>query len=209
MAKDFWTIPRLWHGDTCAIIGGGPSAKDIAIEDLRPVRVIAVNMAFRLADWFDVAFYGDPQFPHRYGQGIERYPGLVVTVREEHIGRPGIKVVQRSLLTGLSKDPRRLMWNLNSGSCAINLATLLGAGKIILIGFDMQKVEGRNNYHDHYAKDNPTMDYGRPLGCFPAIARDLDALGVSCINTCLTSAIEVFPKMTLEEALATKGVVTC
>jgi len=57
-----WRVPRLWPGGECFILGGGPSLKDVDMSRLKGHRVIAVNNAFKLADWIDVMFFGDPRW---------------------------------------------------------------------------------------------------------------------------------------------------
>ena len=205
LSNKYWSIPQIWDGDTVIIIGGGPSLTGFDARQLDGRRVIAVNCAFRLGQ-FDVMFYGDPQWPELYGKGLDDFGGLKVTVREEHLGRPGIKVLFREAhAMGLSRKPAVLHWNLSSGACAINLATLLGAGKIILLGFDMRQVDGRNNYHRDYMYKDGTHasvgNYEAMRNRFPAIARDLEKMNIPCINACPDSEIECFSKCAIEEAL--------
>lgn len=200
-----WTIPRIWDGDTVAIIGGGPSLIGFDPLLLKGKRVIAVNSAFRLGQ-FEFCFYGDLRWTEDFGHGIESFKGIVVTTREEHLKR-NVRVVRREPdMAGLSKRPELLHWNESSGACAINLATLLGAGKLILLGFDMKRVNGRNNFHEDYFRPDgthaPVGDYEKMRGRFPAIAADLEQLGIECVNACPDSAIQCFPKCTIEEALA-------
>lgn len=187
------------------IIGGGPSLTDFDARCLSGRRVIAVNCAFRLGQ-FDVMFYGDPQWPDLYGKGLDEFGGLKVTVREEHQNRPDVRVVFREPhLLGLSKNPEKLHWNLSSGACAINLATLLGAGKIVLLGFDMQQKGGQNNYHRDYVHADGTHaavgNYDLMRNRFPAIAADLEKLNIPCVNACPDSAIECFPKCAVSEVV--------
>lgn len=205
MHSKYWSIPQVWSGDTVFVIGGGPSLAGFDSRVLDGRRVIAVNCAFRLGQ-FDVMFYGDPLWPDLYGKGLEDFGGLKITVREEHLNRPGIRVVFREAhAMGLSTKPAVLHWNLSSGACAINLATLLGAGKIVLLGFDMQQKNGHNNYHrDYLHKDGTHASVGNyevMRNRFPPIARDLEKLNIPCINACPDSAIDCFPKCTIEEAV--------
>lgn len=196
----------MWEGETVFIIGGGPSLTGFDAGCLIDRRVIAVNCAYRLGQ-FDMMFYGDPLFPSHFGQDLPKFGGLKVTVREEHVDRPGTLVVLRQgHAHGLSTKPDLVHWNLSSGACAINLATLLGAKKIVLLGFDMHPVDGRNNWHNHYIMPDGSHaavgDYDRMAGRFPAIARDLEQMGVPCINACPSSSLDCFPKCTIEEAVA-------
>ncbi|UCE65938.1 MAG: hypothetical protein JSU85_13955 [Candidatus Zixiibacteriota bacterium] len=205
MENNFWRAVKIWDGDDVFILGGGPSLKllDIDIGLLKNHRVVAVNCAYRLGQ-FEAMFFGDRQWLIDHGDGLADFGGLKVTIIKDHIGKPGIKVLKRdNSKYGISTDPGVLRWNYNSGACAINLAVLLGAGRIILLGFDMRKVEGRYNYHDEYSKPlKKNHDpYSRFLKSFPAIARDLKELGIECLNATPGSALTEFPIVELEDVI--------
>lgn len=192
----FWKVPKLWPDATCFILGGGPSLSNIDIEKLRGRRVIAVNNAYQLGDFIDVLFYGDCRWYGLHKKQLLDFAGLKVTVCPQHINQPGIKVVKRrNNIVGLSRDNYLLAWNLSSGACAINLAVHFGVRKIVLLGFDMHKVDGKKNWHeDHPGSNNPKHDpYGRFLKRFPAIANALTRFNVECVNATPGSALECFP----------------
>lgn len=205
-----WTIPRIWDGTECFILGGGPSLNAVDVEQLRGRHVIAVNNAFKIAMWADAMFYGDlkwPTFgrPVPHGQLLLQFAGLKVTSVEKHEGKPGIKAVRRfGKSYGISRNPGYLTWNKSSGASAINLAVLLGAGRIVLLGYDMHKIGGECNWHqEHPNHNNPKKNpYEGFLEPFPAIARDLKAMGVECVNATPGSALTEFPIITPEEAIA-------
>jgi hypothetical protein len=76
--------------------------------------------------------------------------------------------------------------------------------KIVLIGFDMQPVNGHHNWHSYYPDNDVrshTDDYDRFVGPFDLIARGLDDAGVECVNATPGSALRAIPIMTPEEAL--------
>ena len=154
-------------------------------------------------------FFGDPRWIEEYGRGIENFSGLRVTIRHHYLRHVGIRVVTYDgNIMGLSRDPATLAWNGNSGAAAINLATLLGAGRLILLGFDMRRIEGRINYHSEYPEKGPGFDpFERFLSRFPAIARDLEDMKIPAVNATPfidgqpLSALNVFPRIPLEEAL--------
>lgn len=165
--------------------------------------MIAVNCAYKLGQ-FEAMFYGDRHWLREHGRGLLDFGGLKVTIIKDHIGTPGIKVVMRDNKNyGVSTDPAVLRWNHNSGGCAINLAVLLGAGRIILLGFDMRKIGPRYNYHNEYPRPRKKNHdpYPRFLKTFPDIARDLKQLGIECINATPGSALTAFPIVKLEDVL--------
>lgn len=212
---EFWKAPRLYPGETIVVLGGGPSLKSLDFSLLRGRRVIAVNCAFRLGKW-DACFFGDRAFVQRTAPDLKDWPGLVVTRAEEYLLTPWVKVLKQKIeyrpgndwpfdVDGITTDPTEICWNRSSGGAAINLAVHFGAGKIILLGFDMQTVDNQHNWHNFYSDNDVqahTDDYRKFTGPMEAVARDLDKLGIPCINATPGSALGAFPITTPEEALS-------
>jgi len=202
-SQDLWRVPKLWPGGECFILGGGPSLRDVDINQLRGRRVIAVNNAYKLGDWIDVLFFGDRRWWHWHKDALLNFAGLKVTTCEHHLDKPGIKVVKRrNSPFGISTDPGILIWNLSSGACAINLAFHFGVKRIVLLGFDMQKSGDKHNWHDDYGPRHSGFNpYPRFMRRFSNIAADLKRYNVECLNATPDSAITVFPRVKLEDLL--------
>jgi hypothetical protein len=173
--------------------------------------VVAVNNAYgdRLAKnkyeprpWVDALFFGDCRWYPWHKEALLRFGGLKVTTCEKLDGEPGIKVIsKRGPRRGLSKHQGQIVWNKSSGACAINLATLLGAKRIVLLGFDMKTDEAGNaNWHEDHPtrrpKEPPYPHFMRP---FPTIANDAREMGVEILNATPGSALTLFPFVDLEE----------
>lgn len=200
--KRLWIAPKIWPGNECYILGGGPSLKEFDIKRLRGKRIIAVNMAYKFADWIDVLYFGDCRWLRTNAEGLNKFAGLKITTCGQYVGKPGIKVISKINTPGLSTDPKNVVWNLSSGACAINLATHFGVKKIILLGFDMHAINDKHHWHEYYEriKKNAKHDpYNRFMGKFGAIAKSLKTMGVECVNACSDSSLEVFPKIALED----------
>ena len=173
--------------------------------------VIAVNNSYIRAPFAEAMFFGDERWlniapktadgtpgpTHR--ELLRGFGGLKITVREELFDEPGIHVVRRyTSQHGISQDQGTLVWNRNSGGCAINLAFHLGARKIVLLGYDMRKVDGQHNYHtDHPKEDNPDPNYNvyedqfiRP---FESIMSDARKFGLEIVNATPGSALKWVP----------------
>lgn len=77
---------------------------------------------------------------------------------------------------------------------------LFGAKRLLLIGFDMRRVNGLQHFFgSHPGAMNKDSDYPVWVRYFDAIARDLKEMGVEVINCSPASALYQFPKMRLEE----------
>ena len=175
-----WTVPRMWDGGECWIIGGGPSIPKqfgvpddiidaVANKELPPSayspymtsihdkHVIGVNMAFRLGDWVDICFFGDRGWFFANRKELAEFPGLKVTCNANMSGSKYdseyVKYLPRDKnhAKGISTNPKRVSWNANSGAAAISVAIHTGATRIILLGFDMSLGEGhKQHWHGLY-----------------------------------------------------------
>ncbi len=203
-----WSVPRLWPGATIACLGGGPSLNRDQVDCLRGrARVIAVNDAYKLAPWAEVLYACDWRWWLKH-DGVPGFKGLKVTLSNSrgHLDAyPDIKVVENTGTEGLERDPRGLRTGRNGGYQAINLAVHLGAKRILLLGYDMKADrQGRTHWFGDHA-DWPTrasVFAGVMLPQFTKLASELEALGVAVVNCTPGSALDVFAKVPLEQALA-------
>lgn len=111
--------------------------------------------------------------------------------------------IEGAWLSGLGRT--RLHFGGNSGYQAVNLAFLFGATRIVLLGFDMQRTDGKvhffgiHPYHRTEA-DGPTAsllaDWANK---FNDLAADLKAEGVEVINASRSTALRCFERKDIEE----------
>lgn len=92
----------------------------------------------------------------------------------------------------------------NSGYQAINLAYLWGARAIVLLGLDCKAApDGRAHWFgQHAAPLNARQLYDNWQVRFKPLADDLARLGVPVLNASRTTALDCFPRVALEAALA-------
>lgn len=106
---------------------------------------------------------------------------------------------------GLSLDPLRINQGGNSGHQALNLAVLFGCNPIVLVGFDMRLGPGgeKHFYPDHReGLSNPDhMACMRWAVRFRLTVPDLKRAGVTVLNASRRTALDCFPRVTLDEAL--------
>lgn len=98
----------------------------------------------------------------------------------------------------------KLHFGSNSGYQAVNLAYLLGAPKIILLGYDMQRdgeqVHFFGNHPYHKPGGGPTDSLMQDwCNNFVALARDLKNEDVEVINATRKTALTAFDRLPLEE----------
>lgn len=225
-----WSVPNIWQGERCWIIGGGPSvatqfnippglvhavregktgisAYSPYMAALHGEHVIGVNGAYKLGSWLDVCFFGDKDWYFANNKELEEWPGLVVGCAE-FLALPGFEYLPvKHLLKeprkyyGISAHPQRVCWNHNSGAAAISLAHHMGCKQIILLGFDMcLNNEGAGHWHNMYA-NKTDMPFHRHLVGFARIAKDAKELGIELLNASPNSAIKELKKVCVNELL--------
>jgi len=96
---------------------------------------------------------------------------------------------------GLSKTA--LGWNANTGASALNLALILGASTVYLLGFDMF---GGNWHPNPLDKPKQTI-YDRMMKNFKIVAQQLPKVFPDCkvFNVTNDSKLEIFPKIGFNE----------
>ena len=103
----------------------------------------------------------------------------------------GITAIEGCRVKGLGKD--KLHFNSNSGAQAINLAYLLGATRIILLGYDMGAT-GNSHWFGSHPKALRNGNYTNYVADFNRLADDLKREGVEVINCTRQTALTQFKR---------------
>lgn len=194
------SVPRLWPGSTIVCLASGPSlTADDAAYVCGRARAIAINTTYLRAPWADVLYACDWKW-WSWHQGAPTFQGLKYALQPGAERWPGVQVLRNTGREGLELDPAGLRTGRNSGYQAINLAVHLGAARILLLGYDMQRTGGREHWHPAHP-DASQGQYGRFLQMFPTLVEPLAAVGVEIINCTRETALTCFPRMPLREAL--------
>ena len=225
LAEHFWTAPRIWPDQTVFIIGGGPSLQDFDWNLIKQYRCIGCNDAYQLGDWVDVCCFGDAPWYHIHYKekldsqdrgiipGLESFNGLIVTCHPEFHDNSNVRCMLRKP-RGFSVRPFEVAWNCNTGSASINLAYHLGAKRAVLLGFDMGfDKDNKSNWHynikdPEQIKTNPHV-FEKFQDWLPYMEKERQAkVGdtFKILNATPNSALEVFPKVKLEDVLAEEKV---
>jgi hypothetical protein len=202
------TVPKLWRGETFALLGSGPSlTEDDVARVCGRARVIAINTGYQIAPWADVLYACDAKWWH-WHQGVPKFPGLKYSMSPDPVPYPDVRILRDTGLVGLELDPTGLRSGRNSGYQAINLAVHLGAARILLLGYDLSVApNGRTHWHPDHPDDGfPPSPYAAMLECFPTLVDPLAAIGVSIVNCTRRTALQCFPCAALEDALARREV---
>ena len=211
-----------WDGETIVCIASGPS---LCAEDLEAVReaveagqarAITTNATAFSAPWASVHYGSDAKWwTFHLPDGRLMFEDVRARCRGEpwttsggthrHLGRQGMRFVRGiSQQTGLSRKPGAIHFGGNSGHAAIGLAYHFGAGRIILLGYDMQRTGGESHHHGDHPKG-----LGNPGGGilsvwakrYGALAEDLRRARVPTVNASRETALQCFPRAPIVEAL--------
>lgn len=204
-------VERLWPESTVVCLGSGPS---LTVDDVNAcrgrARVIAIKDTYQLAPWADALYCGDEIWWQHCGEQTRTFAGLRFGLVSPHEHRWVEMLeqleVHRLLLgsgSGIESDARRLATGGHSGHQAMNLAAHLGARTIVLLGYDMKPAaSGQVHFFTERAyqsKKRPPYEW---LANFASMVAPFERLGVRVLNATRETALTVFPRVTLEEALA-------
>lgn len=183
----YWPVPPEWTGDTCVILGGGPSLASVDFRALHRTgyRVIAINDAFRWAQWADVLYFCDQRWwDKRSQEACAAFTGKHIITLENRIY--GVRRMRNTGELGLETDPAGLRHGHNSGFQAINLAVHFGVSRIILCGYDM-RARGEQTHAIDGVRSQNAADFDRllhdtMLPAFDSLVDPLAAAGVEVRN---------------------------
>jgi hypothetical protein len=114
----------------------------------------------------------------------------------------GLNLVAGKDGEGFSFDPEVIHYGSNSGFQAINLAILMGATRIVLVGFNLGHVDGKKHFFgDHPRGLRNTHSYSNFLRAFNRAAKLLP-LHIQILNATPNSALTCFPRISLDDALS-------
>lgn len=209
-------IPKEFDGGRVFLLGGGPSLNDIDESLLEGQNVIGVNNAwgkpvknergvtthYEPRPYVQFVWFGDDRWWKWHREWLRSFEGRIFCCRESLHGADGrVHAVYKGKAEGIDTRANHVSWNRSSGACAINFAYHLGFDEIVLLGYDMRRVNDVPNWHDDHVAPNKNP-YPRFLLPFQAIARDAKELGLTIINATPDSAIKWFPFKTLEQLVA-------
>lgn len=215
-------INRAWS-DPVIVAASGPSLTAEVIHRVRMTRwlghwrVVTVNDASKVMPWADAIYAADKGWWQFYN-GMPDFEGQrYCCVQRAHDGDedatefaqqfPNVWLVAARPGTDFSRDPARIHFGdpENSGFQAVNLAILLGASRIVLVGFDGRVVAGKSHFFGEHPPGlnrqiNAAHAYRHMAHSFDTVAP-----AVPIVNATPESAITRFPTMTLDEALTWDG----
>lgn len=204
VAPPIWSVPKLWPGERCFVLCGGESVRaQRHLIPALPGRVIAVKHGVLLRPDADVVFFAGERPEEIAPVCLKAYQGDLIVVRGK--GHPVFpahakRVWRTATHVGLSDDPTQVS-GYDAGTSAINLAYLLGATEIVVLGYDMQGGRWFNGQIKHYLPQPPERDFQTHMAPLAAIAADAKRKGIRIVNVSATSRVTCFERQPLEAFL--------
>lgn len=197
-----WTPTSDWNDEDVFIIGGGNSLESFNWSLLKDELTIGCNSAFTLGvEVCKLCIFGDPKWFKSFKDELARYKGIVFTSSPQMFNTkvPWVWTLPRAV-RGLHRTA--LGWNENTGASAINLALILGAKRIFLLGYDMHlSNDGKPNWHNRIIEKPNEATYEKFLKGFSNLKRELPAKfpGKEIINVTDNSDLNCFPKVNCKQ----------
>lgn len=164
-----------------------------------------MNDAYLKAPLADVLYFADMKWWnwHREKDEFKAFKGEKATVftTGHLVDDPEIAMLRNAGTEGMSVDPFEICTGSNSGHQAINIAALAGASRIVLVGYDAKPgPKGEAHFFgDH--PDKTQAPYQNMIRELKRAKSTLEKMGVQILNATPGSAIDIFPRVTLAEAV--------
>jgi len=203
-----WTPEAIWKDQDVFIIGGGNSLRSFDWKLLEDEWTIGCNSAFILGEKVcKICIFGDVRWFEIYKHDLKQYKGTVFT------NAPALVRTKLPWLWTMSRQAKGLHhhalgWNKNTGATAINLALLLGAKRIYLLGYDMHlSLQGGPNWHDRLIHKPAAENYPKFVDNYKYVVRDLKQKwsDVEVWNVTDNSALTAFQKIGVEQFWKERG----
>jgi hypothetical protein len=209
---EYWTPEPIFRGETVFCLASGPSLTQEVASRIRGRRTIVVNTSVNLAPWADVLYFTDSGWYEPRRELVAGFAGMVVSMsrtakrelpdkvmRIQGIGDPTTGIAGHFLPLGTAG----IRQGRSSGHTAVSLVIALGASRVILVGYDMRVVDGREHHHSEYAGPRDLDQYAREfVPAFNGWNADALRVGVEILNATPLSAVHEFPMISLDEALS-------
>ena len=178
----YGTVTGDWSDKEVYVIGAGPSLEGFNFDVLDGYKIGANKSA--IVAKTDAMFSLDWKYVSEHHDYIMQYPGEVyfaVMTKHETPYKPHCTYLKANREGGLSKEGTCVI-GLNSGYGALNIATLKGAKKINLLGFDMQ-LGNKKHFHGGYEWDRSKgASYNAWARRFKTAKEHLDEMGIEVTN---------------------------
>lgn len=199
--------------DTIICVASGPSIIQKQLDQIKQsgLYTICVNRSFELLPNCDAIFACDIRWWYEYYELTQAHSPESKLYTIAGIGshfykkrKIGKEIIELPYESGVGLGKEHLIHGGNSGYMAVNLAYLLGAKKIILVGYDHQHTNGKRHWHSDYDKKKfpyNADNVDRMKDNFEVLAQDLINEGIDVVNCSIETALETPRRSSLENEI--------
>ena len=197
-------IPQLYKGVHAIVACPGPSLTLEVVEQLRAVKdrylIVGVGDTYKLIDFMDEHYACDGRWWKVHGKSVNKLcPNVNLWSHDVEGIEFGARKVNGVHRPGFSTDPDIIHFGSNSGFQALNLCYLWGVSKMILVGYNMQRVGTKTHF---FTGRDPSLRIESPYKNFvkqyDLIQQNIKNRIVNCTPN---SALTCFRKNDLEVEL--------
>lgn len=195
-------IPRCFKDETVVIVASGPSLLREDVEYCKgKAKVAVVSDNYKLAPWADLLYCADGPWWEHHG-GVPGFAGQKWTQDKWAADNYGLIHVDGRWNPSVSTDPAMIHYGFNSGFQCLNLVFLMGAKRIILLGFDFQATGGvKHWFGNHPPSLNKDSAYAQWTDFMDKAAPRLAKHGCEVINCSRQTALKAYKRESLAVCL--------
>jgi len=186
------------EGKTAVVIAGGPSLtrEDCEYAEKSGAVLFGVNDAYRIAA-LDVLYASDYSWLKHHWGSFEASQTLVVSQVHGETASIDLPIYHVEGRHGWDMSSKTLNFGGNSGFAAVHLASMWGAGRIVLLGFDMKAGKEKR----HWFGNHPGTLHRQPG--FDSWISNFERANcpTPIINCSRDTALTCFPRSTIQETL--------
>lgn len=193
-------IPRCFSNETVVIIASGASLTQEDVDYCKgKARVAVINDNYKKAEWADLLYAADLQWWDYYN-GVPDFKGEKYTQDEIAARKYNLKWVAGRWASGIGHEV--IHYGYNSGFQCANLVYLMGAKRILLLGFDMQRTNKlRHWFGNHPAPLHKESNYDKWRELMDKAAKHYAKVGVDVINCSRQTALTEYRRSIITEEL--------
>lgn len=210
-------VEPKFQGQTIACIATGPSLtlQQVEIARAKGFVLFGCNRVWEIVPDLSVLYGCNEKFwAHYWDDDLASYPAEKWTTNRIAARKFGLNVIAERDARGLSNDPGRIHHGHGSGYSMLNLAYLMGASRIVLLGYDLryapdydgsEKKAGSTprHYFGEYPSDllhwpKMSLKEGVHVGLIEYYRSVSKQSVVEIINCTPGSALDCFPRMDID-----------
>lgn len=189
--------------------GGSLSIEDVAPLDRADVKVIAINDAWQFAPFAAMLYAAD----YRWWQAnidkvrASEFAGELATIDPSAAEEFGLRLFNcvdlHAPVAGINDNPERIHHGYSGGFQALQIARMMGAQQVILLGYDYGATGQSHGAPTQFT--DSWSDHALMARSFsPGVAEKLANEGIEVINCTRATTIGVFRFARIDEVLAAR-----